>query len=406
MNKPAASASFEKVVVPASESKDSAGAPLKVMWRTLRSLAGEIDAWRDLAGRALEPNVFLEPAFALAAASHLPNEQVSALVVYEGERLVGLLPGRVAGLARGRPVATFVAWTHPFAPLSTPLVDRELAPDVIAALLDCLPEIPGTPRVALFPLFPEEGPVAGLIAEHLKQNNRAPSRIDPHARAALVPGQDESSETESEPASEPTPEPSSKKLKELRRRQRRLSEEGALTHETALDPNAVDAALAGYLVVEAAGWKGRSGTAAASDSNTARFLARAVTSLASEGKARIDRLKLNGRTIASTITLFSGDRAWFWKTAFDEAYARHSPGVQLARDLTEALRGDAALKLVDSCAVADHPMIDQLWSRRIAMVDLLVPLASRPAMAVALAGEQLRRAVKRPLKALRNRTRS
>jgi hypothetical protein len=167
----------------------------------------------------------------------------------------------------------------------------------------------------------------------------------------------------------------------------------------------VDAALAGYLAVEAAGWKGRSGTSAMSNSTTARFFARAVTSLASEGKARIDRLKLNGRTIASTITLFSGDRAWFWKTAYDENYARYSPGVQLARDLTEALRGEAAIKLVDSCAVADHPMIDQLWAGRIAIADLLVPLAGGPAMAMALAGEQLRRAVKRPLKALRDRTR-
>ena len=138
MNKPAANASFEKVVVPASEAKGSAGAPLTITWRTLRSLGDEIDAWRDLAGQALEPNVFLEPAFACAAASHLPNEQVSALVVHEANRLVGLLPGRVEGLARGRPVATFVAWTHSFAPLSTPLVDRDLAPDVVAALLECL----------------------------------------------------------------------------------------------------------------------------------------------------------------------------------------------------------------------------------------------------------------------------
>jgi CelD/BcsL family acetyltransferase involved in cellulose biosynthesis len=397
MNKPASSVSFEKVVVPASEAKESAGAPLTVSWQTLRSLGDEIDAWRDLAGQALEPNVFLEPAFALAAALHLPNEQVSALVVYEGERMVGLLPGRVEWLSRGRAVATFVAWTHPFAPLSTPLIDRELAGDVIGALLDCLREIPGAPRAALFPLLPAEGPVAGLIVELLQQNQRAPSRLNPHARAALLPGQDEKTEAESEPS-----EPSPKKLKELRRQHRRLSEEGALTHEIARDANAVDAALAGYLAVEAAGWKGRSGTAASSDSSTARFLARAVTSLASEGKARIDRLKLNGGTIASTITLFSGDRAWFWKTAYDEAFARYSPGVQLARDLTDSLRADTAIKLVDSCAVADHSMIDHLWSGRIAMVDLLVPLAGRPAMAIAVASEQLRRAVKRPLKALRS----
>ncbi|HEY7459946.1 MAG TPA: GNAT family N-acetyltransferase [Xanthobacteraceae bacterium] len=398
MNRPARSASFEKIVIPAPGSKDQGGAgpraPLEVDWRALRSLVDDIDAWRELAERALEPNVFLEPAFACAAASHLADAQVGALVVREGDRLVGLMPGRVEGLGQGRPVSTFVAWSHSFAPLSTPLVDRDAAQGVVAALVDSLPELPGAPRVALLPLIPEEGPVARLIAAHLGEKKRAPYRLDPHRRASLVPGQPDADE-----------EVSSKRLKELRRLRRRLAQEGALTHETATDANAVDTALAGYLAVEASGWKGRSGTAATQNSATARFFASAVTALASEGKARVDRLKLNGRTIAATITLFSGNRGWFWKTTYDEAYARFSPGVQLALDLTGSLQVEGRLALVDSCAVADHPMIDHLWSGRLAIADWLVPLGGRPAMAATIAVEHARRAVMAPLRALRSAAR-
>jgi hypothetical protein len=157
--------------------------------------------------------------------------------------------------------------------------------------------------------------------------------------------------------------------------------------------------------VEANGWKGRAGGAVSRDPNAAAFLAEAVTALAGEHKARVDRLTLDGATIAATITLFSGDYAWFWTIGYDETYARYSPGVQIAHDLTLALEGDESLSFVDSCAVADHPMIDHLWSGRIAMADWLVPLDGSMSFAVTAAGERARRAIIAPLKALRKRLR-
>ena len=39
----------------------------RVEWRPLAELAALASEWRALASRALEPNVFYEPAFALAA---------------------------------------------------------------------------------------------------------------------------------------------------------------------------------------------------------------------------------------------------------------------------------------------------------------------------------------------------
>ena len=89
-------------------------------------------------------------------------------------------------------------------------------------------------------------------------------------------------------------------------------------------------------MLEASGWKGLAGTA---DRQTTRrssdFVQKAVVGLAAEGHARIDRLLLNGTAIAAAVTLASGDTAWCWKIAYNEGFARSSPGVQLVCDLTE-----------------------------------------------------------------------
>lgn len=360
--------------------------PFEARWTPLARL--EPGPWRDLARRADEPNVFLEPAFALAAARHLGGGDVGALTLHEGGRLLALLPGRVEGLAAARPVPVFVAWTHPFAPLSLPLLDREAAADAMPVLIEALGLVPGAPRAALFSLLPEAGMAACLIARTAEAAGRPVLRLDAHARAVLLPG--------AAPA---------RASKELRRQRRRLAEAGTLAHETATAPGAVQAALAEFVALEERGWKGRAGTAAACDPAAARFISQAVAALAAEGKACIDRLVLDGRTIAAAITLFSGDRAWFWKIAYDETLARFSPGVQVTLDLGAALAADRGLVLVDSCAIAHHPMIDRLWAGRMAVADWLVPLAGPASFALAAAAERARRAARAPLRALRDRWR-
>src|SRR5437868_5571195 len=83
--------------------------------------------------------------------------------------------------------------------------------------------------------------------------------------------------------------------------------------------------------------------------------AAAVGALASEGKAQLSRLCIDGRALATALTLRSGATAWCWKIAYDERYARFSPGVQLLRDVTQRLLDDCTLERADSCATADHP---------------------------------------------------
>ena len=366
---------------------------LSIEWKPLTRLdAADCGRIRDLSARALQLSVFYEPEYLLAARSLSSAEGAGVLLVGSAGRLIGALAGRVEGLAYGRPVPTFVAWELPYAPLSVPLVDREVADAAVGAFLNELPRLPGNPRVTLFRLMDREGPFAHVLADRLYSRMKHPRALDPHRRAALIRGD-----------ADPLRGVSQKRLKELRRQRARLSENGALVRET-VTGEGIDAAVAAYLSLEASGWKGRIG-AAAKFSGTESFLADAVTGLACAGKARVDILKLDGMPIAATILLFSGDRAWFWKTAYDENYARFSPGVLLALELTETLGRDRNIALVDSCAVADHPMIDHLWRGRIELADWIVPLAETHWATLALAAEKFRRAALRPLKSLRDRLR-
>jgi CelD/BcsL family acetyltransferase involved in cellulose biosynthesis len=360
---------------------------LAAEWMPLEVLhARAAKEWAVLARRALEPNVFLEPAFAVAAATHLEGGNVGAVVVREGGRLLGLLPGHVEGLRAGRPVQTFVAWTHRFAPLSTPLVDRETPEPVVKAMLEAIPKSPGAPRVALLPFVVEAGPVARAIAEQLQQMGCTAMRFSPFERAVLLPG------------AVPLP---GKRLAELRRQRRRLAEAGKVERLTARSPREMESALADFLSLEASGWKGRARSAAQLDPGSARFFGEAVLALAEEAKAEIDLLRLDGRAIAAAVTLYSGDRAWGWKTAYDESFARYSPGMQLALAITERLSADRRLSLVDSCAAPGGGIMDRMWLGRIAVADWLISLDAGLSFPLALAAEHGRRAVVGAAKALR-----
>src|ERR1700738_3813300 len=104
-------------------------------WMRLTTLAEFRDEWRDLSHRALEPNVFYDPAFALAAAPVFGADAGAVLVWSKAAptRLIGLFPARNA--RRYGMMTALTGWTHPYAPFGVPLVDRGEAD---AAIPGCL----------------------------------------------------------------------------------------------------------------------------------------------------------------------------------------------------------------------------------------------------------------------------
>ena len=314
---------------------------LTVEWRIFTELASIVPEWRKLAACALEPNVFYEPAFALAAAPAFAPD-AGALLVWSAtspRRLLGFFPARVEKRRYGFNLPLLIGLTHPYGPLGVPLVEREAAEPVIAAWLAHLAADVALPGLALLPFLTENGAFATALEPILRRAQMPFADFDRHQRALLAPTGERSLYVEHAL--------SHHRRKELRRQWRRLSEAGAVVLSAAADAAAVGAAIDHFLALEAAGWKGRVGTAAADDQNLQRFVRKAVSGLAAEGKVTIDRLFVDGCAIAAAIVLRSGRSAWFWKIAYDEAFARFSPGVMLSVALTEELVADVSVVRAD-----------------------------------------------------------
>jgi CelD/BcsL family acetyltransferase involved in cellulose biosynthesis len=357
---------------------------LTTEWRPLAGLAGIADEWRALARRAIEPNVFYEPAFALAAASALGSDAGAVLVRSTGpQTLIGLFPCRVETRRYGMRLPLLTAWTHPYGPLGTPLVEQDALLPAVTAFLDHVADDPKLPKLLLLPYQVEDGPVAAVLGAAIARRGGQTVRFDAHARALLAPAKDRSGYLDAALGR--------KKRKELGRQRRRLDDAGAVRLELADSPADAAEALADFLALEARSWKGAAGTAAAQSDAIRGFMEKAIAGLAAQGQARVARLVQAGRTIAAGVLLTSGRGAWFWKIAHDESAARASPGVQLTLDLSEAILRDVEIAWCDSCATADHAMIDSIWRERRPMVDLLCGLEPGLDFAMACRLEALRR---------------
>lgn len=366
-----------------------------VEWRDVSRLAPISAAWRELAARALEPNVFYAPAFALAAAPVFGGG-TGAVLVWSGanpRRLIGFFPARIEQRRYGLKLPVLVGLTHPYGPLGVPLVEREAAEPVIAAWLKHVAADAALPGLLLLPFLPENGAFATALDAILRRAQMPAAHLHRRRRALLQPDGERRLYVEHAMGKH--------QHKELRRRWRRLNETGAVLVTAATEPAAVAAALEDFLALEASGWKGRAGTAVAKHQDIRRFIRAAVSGLAAESKVSIDRILVDGRAIAASIILRSGSCAWFWKIAYDESFARFSPGVMLTAVVTEQLVDDLTLARADSCATANHPMIDHLWRERLALCDRLIAIRPQAPFSLARRLEELRAAAIARVKQLR-----
>jgi CelD/BcsL family acetyltransferase involved in cellulose biosynthesis len=369
----------------------------RVELKRLDELAAFAPELRDLTARAVAPNAFYEPAFMAASAPVFGPGVMAGLVWRRAmpRQLIGFFPVAIEQRRYGLRMPMLVGWTHPYGPLGAPLIDRDCADAAVVAWFDHVATDPTLPKLMLMPYLPAEGAIAQAFDAALVHRDGRSEHFALHRRALLAPAGDRAAYLD-----DAIPH---KKRKELRRLRKRLADTGALTSTTTGDPAVLTAALVDFLALEASGWKGRAGTAAKGNDAIRCFVIEAVSALAAEGKASVSRLALDGRAIAAIVTLRSGDEAWCWKIAYDEAYSRSSPGVQLLLDVTERMLSDTSIACADSCATADHPMIDHIWRERLALSDRLMCIAKcDPTLFSHLCKmEQLRRSAIDKLKWLR-----
>jgi len=341
---------------------DSSG--LSAHWRQPGDVATA--EWRALHDRALEPNPFYTPEVVRAAADHLPDgARLRLLAIYRGGRLSGLFP-LVADRRRYVVPLPLLRAGDFYGPLSTPLLDPEGPEDIWLAMLDLM-EAAGV-RGLLLPFLTEGGAAERALLAALGRSGRIGAVLARYGRAMLrsdLSGADYVRATLE-----------TRRRKEADRQRRRLAEQGELVFRLVRAPSDIGPALEAFLDLEASGWKGRRGTDLKHAQGAADFIRAAVRGLAERDAGRVGILSSGGRVVAAGIVVLSGTRAYYIKTAYDEAFARYSPGLLLTLDLTRHLLDDPGIADADSVAVAGHPMIDPLWTARQPIISLLV--AARP----------------------------
>ncbi len=325
-----------------------------------------VAAWRDLVDRALEPNAFMDPSFAAPAALHVPPAlRPEFVAVWEG---IGFEPrGRMIGLMAIRSRSSFltrglaIGWLHPHAAVGAPLVDRMAATRAIDALFDWIARERRGWTGLVLPRLVRTGPLFSALIARAVANNRAWSVAAPYERAVLLSGQ--SSDNVLRGVHSP------RLRKEHNRKLNRLRDLGRIEIRSTSGAGEVRDSIETFLALEQKGWKGRRGTALLSSVGDATFTRVMTRLMARRGQCRIDCLTLNDRPVAMAIMIASAGRCYFWKTAYDESFAAYSPGALLARMLIERQLAEPGIDLTDSCAIADHPMIDRIWPDRQTMAD-------------------------------------
>lgn len=119
----------------------------------------------------------------------------------------------------------------------------------------------------------------------------------------------------------------------LRRRRRRLSEQGAVKYVQLGGNDTLDCALADFFVIEASGWKGRGGTAIAQRPELVGFYTQIARDAARRGALALGFLELEGRRIAAHLSVLHAGRHYLLKLGYDESLHEHSPGQQLTSEM-------------------------------------------------------------------------
>jgi CelD/BcsL family acetyltransferase involved in cellulose biosynthesis len=121
----------------------------------------------------------------------------------------------------------------------------------------------------------------------------------------------------------------------VRRCSRRLAEIGAVSLEIESGGERLDELLAEGFEVEASSWKGRSGTAIASQPRTMRFYTELAHWAAARGLLRIAFLRVGGRALAFHFALESQNSYYLLKPGYDEEFRKAGPGTVLTQKMIE-----------------------------------------------------------------------
>lgn len=338
-----------------------------------------VRAWDALAAAALEPNVFyeswmLKPAlesygrgkdllFVLVLADLPPGSLHAPL-------LCGFFPLQRRHGYKGLPVKTLALWCHVHCYLCTPLIHAAYAPKCLAAFFHWLATDRRGAALLECKWVPGEGPFHRLLAEYLAEQRKVTLIEETYARAMLCPRASARAYLEEVLSGE--------RRRRLRRHEERLGDKGKVEY-VALGPDDDAVAwLEEFLRLEAAGWKGREGTALQCRAEDRRFFLDALAEAHRRGRLMMMALRVDGKPVALFCDLIAAPWSFVFKLTFDEGHAAFSPGALLELEKVRRLHDRPDIRQADSCNAPGPSLLKDLWADRRLIETILIAPGKAP----------------------------
>ncbi len=320
-------------------------------------------AWDDLADTASEPNPFLERWFVEASAC-APGlvDDVYFAVFGDGTQIDGLMPFSIAPKYGRLPIAHVTNHMHHNVFLGTPLVRAGMERDFWSALMPALNAQSWAKGLVRLVDLVEGGPLLAALEATYPQAET----IHRHERAFLH------SDLDAEGYYAATVR--KKKRKEIKRLQSRLAELGEVHCDMVRDPARADEMCNSFMVLEQSGWKAVSGSPMGDTPATESFFRAMMHKGLAAGRIEVLHYSLAGKTLAMLVNFMTLPGSFSFKIAYDEDYARFSPGVLIQLENLKLLERES-FGWMDSCAIPDHPMINSLWAERRGIIWKALPLS-------------------------------
>jgi CelD/BcsL family acetyltransferase involved in cellulose biosynthesis len=321
--------------------------------------------WACLAAHATPGNVFAADWFMEPAIRHCGHAVSLRLAVVRepSGAWLGVLPVTLgARIGRG-PLPSLQTWHAADQFIATPLVRAGAEWAFWAALLARLDRQPGLAVALDCDAMPLTHPATLALIDLCAGQGRRLHACHSFTRPARIAG------------SERTPDV--RDAHRLDRRLDRLEQRLADAHGPVrmvmhARSELCEPWVAAFLALERAGWKGRAGSALASDSRTAALFREVIRQGHRSGTVRLASLTAGGTVAAMSCWFVAEGHGYGFKTTLDERLGAFAPDRLLTRRIA-ARPETRALRLFDSCAPADAPA-DPLWPDRQPFASLAVAI--------------------------------
>lgn len=284
---------------------------LLISWEAMTIISAQDDIepllveWEHLAQRT-QASPFLWPGWMSAWWRAFGTGRLQIITVYEDGRLTGVLPLRQLR-------ATLSSPTNYHTPLFGFLAENDRVVEQMShTLLSQRPR-----RVDLSFLAPADAGISPVCtaARHARYRVLTESRqVAPYVDTGTTWEAYENGLRR-------------KFRSELRRRRRRLEEEGRLTLEVSDGKQRLSERLEEGFHIEGSGWKEDRGTSINAHAATRRFYTEVARWAAERGWLRLAFLRLDGRALAFDYCLEHNGTHYLLKTGYDAAYRRFAPGM-------------------------------------------------------------------------------